>query len=105
MPVVPRGFVNPNQIDAGVQRARQALAPAVVRIRYGLDNDWSGEPSVFFRVVLSDEAIRKEKLDEIDRRVKLTVLHEVQAEELGLHSYFNFRTLSELEALQEPAWA
>lgn len=105
MPIVPKGFVNQSQIDSGVQRTMQALAPAVVRIRYSLGSDWTGEPSVFFRIVLSDEASTRDQLSKIAQRVALTILNEVRAEELGLHSYFNFRSLSEQEELKEPAWA
>jgi hypothetical protein len=100
---VPTGFVN--QIDSGVQKAERALAPAVVRIRYSLDSDWTGDPSIFFRIVLSDEASGKAQLSEIAHRVALAILNEVKPEELGLHSYFNFRSLSEQEQLKEPAWA
>jgi hypothetical protein len=105
VPIVSKGFVNQSEIESGVQRAVRVLAPAVVRIRYSLDTDWSGDPSVFFRVVLSDEASTKAQLSEIAQRVALTILNEVKAEELGLHSYFNFRSLSEQESLREPAWA
>jgi hypothetical protein len=31
--------------------------------------------------------------------------NEVDAEQLGLHSYFNFRSLCEQAELKEPAWA
>jgi hypothetical protein len=102
---VPKGFVNQGQIDAGVQRAMQALRPEVVRIRYSLRDDWTGEASVFFRVVLSDEASREAQLREVTQRVERTILDEVQPQELGLQWYFNFRSLSEQEELQEPAWA
>jgi hypothetical protein len=102
---VPRGFVNQGQIDAGVERAMQALRPDVVRIRYSLGGDWKGDPSVFFRVVLSDEASREAQLSEVTERVARTMLNEVKVEESGLQWYFNFRSLSEQEELQEPAWA
>jgi hypothetical protein len=38
-------------------------------------------------------------------RVALTIRNEVDAEQLGLHSYFNFRSQSEQAELKEPAWA
>jgi hypothetical protein len=105
VPVVPKGFVNQSQVESGIQRAKRALAPAVVRILYNFGSDWTGDPSVFFRIVLSDEASSKAQLSEIAQRVALTILNEVKAEELGLHSYFNFRSLSEQEELKDPAWA
>jgi hypothetical protein len=93
------------QIEPGVQRAVRALAPDVVRIRYSLDEDWTGDPSVFFRIVLADDAPRKARLGDIAMRVKSTIRHEVMPDDLGLHAYFNFRILSELSDLKEAAWA
>jgi hypothetical protein len=92
-----------NRIDYGVRKAMQALTPEVVRMQYTLDNDWSGEPSIFFRVVLSGE-VQQGSLYDLSLRVRLAVLDAVPLGELGLHSYFNFRTLSELEEVQDEDW-
>ncbi len=100
-----QGLVSEQEIESGVRRAEQALAPKVVRIRYNLGSDWTGDPSVFFRIVLSDEVAKKTKLNQIAQTVTLALMREVKAEELGLHSYFNFRSRSEQERLNEPAWA
>lgn len=102
---VPRGFVNQREIEAGVQRAAQALAPAVVRIRYDFGSDWTGDPSIFFKIVLADEAAKKPRLSDTAQRISLILMREVKAEEQGLHAYFNFRSLSEQAQLNEPAWA
>ena len=104
MPIVPKRFVDQSQLDAGVQRAAQAHAPDVVRIRYNLGSDWTGDPSIFFRIVLSDDASRKGRLSETTERVSSTILNEIRPEELGLQWYFNFRSLSEQEEIKEPAW-
>ena len=93
------------QIEAGVQRAAQALAPDVVSIRYSLGEDWTGDPSVFFRIVLSDEASRVEHLGERAECIESKIRNDVRPEELGLNYYFNFRSESEQAELQEAAWA
>ena len=109
MPNVSRAWVNQGQITAALRRAERILAPDVVRIRYNFANDWTGDPSIFFKIVLSDDASQKAKRSETAQRVAITILNEilneVKAEDLGLHSYFNFRSLSEQEKLNEPAWA
>lgn len=92
------------EIEAGIQRAAQALGPTVVRIRYNYGSDWTGDPSLFFRIVLADEAAKKKRLGDIAEFVSLILTREVKAEEHGLHAYFNFRSLSELADLNEPAW-
>jgi hypothetical protein len=103
---IPRAWVNPAQINKALRRAERALAPDVVRIRYTLDEDWTGEPSIFFKVVLSDDAAGKEsKLGEISWRAINRIRDKVKPEELGLNSYFNFRSLSEYNELNDPAWA
>ena len=105
VPNVPRAWVNQAHITRALRRAERALAPEVVRIRYTLGADWTGDPSIFFKIVLSDDASRESKLSETAQRVSVTILNEVNAEELGLHSYFNFRSLSEQNQINEPAWA
>jgi len=103
--VVQRVVVTEAQIEPGVQRAVKALAPDVVRIRFSLDEDWTGDPSVFFRVVLSDEAPRRKRLGAIAKRVISTIESEVLPDDLGLNSYFNFRLVSEQSKLKDPKWA
>lgn len=104
-PPLPSEWINQAQIASSVKRAEEALAPEVVRIRYSFGSDWTGDPSIFFRIVLSDDASQKTQLSEIAERVARTIVNEVKGERLGLHSYFNFRSLSEQAELKEPAWA
>jgi hypothetical protein len=46
------------EIAAAVKRAERKLKPDVVRIRFNPGFDWTGDPSVFFRIVFSDDATR-----------------------------------------------
>ena len=105
MPIVPSLYVHQSRITPAVDRALRALAPDVVRIRYSLSEDWIGEPAIFFRIVLSDDASREARLREIAPAVSSTVLQEVNPEELGLQYYFNFRSVSEQAHLKEESWA
>jgi hypothetical protein len=108
MPYVQRIWMSPEQIAEAVQRAERALAPDVVRIRQVYKDDWAGDPSIYFKVVLSDDAASKEdQLGKTAWHVSSTIRNEigVDQEELGLHFYFNFRSLSEVNEMNEPAWA
>lgn len=105
MPIVPKVFVNQQEVDAAVQRAANALAQTVVRIRYDFGSDWTGDPSIFFRIVLTDEAAKRPKLSDIANAIALILMREVKPEEHGLHSYFNFRSAAEQAHLNEPTWA
>ena len=64
-----------------------------------------GDTSIFFRVVLTDEAGRRVRLSETAERVIDTIRNETDPDQFGLHSYFNFRILSELAERPEPSWA
>ncbi len=103
--MVPHVIVNHGEVAAAVQRAAHALKQTVVRIRYDFGSDWTGDPSIFFRVVLTDEAAKKPKRTDIANTVALTLVREVKPEERGMHSYFNFRSAAEQAHLNEPTWA
>jgi hypothetical protein len=105
VPVVPGRFVHESEIDDALLRAQQALGPDVVRVRYSFADDWTGEPSLFFRVLLSDAASESPQLGKIVGRIRWGVEKEVKPDEMGLHAYFNFRSKSEQDDLQDPAWA
>jgi hypothetical protein len=105
MAIVASEFVHQGAIETAIAKASAALAPDVVRIRYSLGEDWTGSGAGFFRVVLSDNASRRNRLRDIAKRVKATLFAEVQPDELGLQTYFNFRSVSEQNQLREPAWA
>jgi hypothetical protein len=104
VPIVPRGLVTQNEIRAGVERAQVALTPDVIRIRYSIAPDWTGEESLFFRVLLSDHAAKENQSRATTQRITLEILNAVKAEDLGLQTYFNFRTESEQRQLKEATW-
>jgi hypothetical protein len=78
--------------------------PDVVRIMFGLAENSSGEMSLFFRIVISDDAAKPNRLRESTQRIIGRVSEEIRADELGLETYFNFRSRSEQAALKDPFW-
>jgi hypothetical protein len=104
MAIVESGFVHQQKIIRGIEKAAATLASEVVRIRHNFGEDWSGEGAVFFRVVLKDTASKRSQLREVARRVSSVILDEVKPQELGLQSYFNFRSESEQAELKEESW-
>jgi hypothetical protein len=97
-------YVDPKEIDFAIDETIKALAPDVVRIRYSFEDDWTGDASIFFRIVLSDEATKIRRLSETARLVSGALDKELSPEEFGLHSYFNFRSFSETQTHRDPAW-
>ena len=106
MPIVPSGFVNHGQLDAEIKDAVGKLGPEAVNVAYSRGEDSTGEPSIFFRIVLADAATREETLTEITGRIAMTLIDEVRPiENWGLRPYFNFRSQSEQQSRKDPEWA
>jgi hypothetical protein len=103
---VPTAFVHQAQFTRAVVRAAQRLAPDVVSIIPTLGNDWSGEPAVFFMVILSDAASLRDRILTTSNRVQQVLNDEVQPlEQWGVLPYFNFRSQSEQARLDQLAVA
>jgi hypothetical protein len=99
----PPATVKGPEINAAVSEVVRVMAPDVVRIRYDLAEDWSGDPAIFFRVLLSDEAA-KTRLREVAKEVVRRLDELVDFRAMGLFAYHNFRTVSEQAVLREEAW-
>jgi hypothetical protein len=104
VPIVSRGLVDQGKIRSSVERAERALQPNVVRIMYEFTLDWTGEQSLFFRVIISDAAAAPNKLRETTQRITRKILAEIRADELGFQTYFNFRSQAEQAKLRDPSW-
>jgi|SRR6516164_2610051 hypothetical protein len=65
---VPSAVTKHAEINAAIQRVGHLVGPDVVRIRYQIGEDWSGQWPIFFRVVLTDEAARR-RLREVAMKV------------------------------------
>ena len=101
---VPRAFVEENRFQAAVAQAAQRLAPHVVSLIPALGDDWSGEPAVFFMVILSDAASRRDQLLSVSNQVSEAIVEQVQPlEQWDVLPYFNFRSQSEQTKLNQPA--
>ena len=91
-------------INAAVSEVVKDLAPDVVHIRYDIGRDWSGDPAIFFRVLLSDDASKK-RLREVATQVVWRLSARLDFPSIGLLPYHNFRSESEQAVLREEAWA
>lgn len=89
-----------------VEQVTQKLGGDVVRVRHSVGSDTGGDPSIFFRIVLTDAASRKETLGQVVRKVEKIVFDEIHPyENWGLIPYFSFRSQSEVAGRDDPAWA
>ncbi len=99
---LPRAFAQQPLFQAAVARAAQQLAPRVVDIIPTLGNDWSGEPAVFFMVILADAASHRDQLLRVTNQVSTFIVEQVQPlEQWGVLPYFNFRSQSEQASINQ----
>ena len=100
---LPSAVTKQLEIEAAIRRLESELASDVVRIRYEIGEDWSGQWAIFFRIVLTDEAARH-RLREVASKVVWGLARRLDFPGMGVFPYHNFRSVSEQAALQEPAW-
>lgn len=106
MPMVPTGSIRQSDLANETAKAIRKLGKEVVRVRYNLGTDSTGEPSIFFRIVLADAASREDKLAAVTGRIATILFDEIRPhEQWGLLPYFSFRSKSEQEKRNDPEWA
>jgi|SRR5580704_12515874 hypothetical protein len=103
--IIPAVFSNTPQLQADVRRAKRSLGADVVNIKFEFGFDVMGCASIFFNIVLTDEASRPARLRFVAQHVSLTLMNQLKTDENGVHAYFNFRSQSEVASIKDPAWA
>ncbi len=102
---IPKAVGQRRQFAEAVAEVAEQLRPNVVRIQHEFGDDWTGEPSVFFMVILSDAASRRDRLLTIANEVSTALVQQIAPlEEWGVLPYFSFRSQSE-QAKLEPSVA
>jgi hypothetical protein len=104
MPLLRSAYIDQKKIAANVAKVAKALAPDVVRIRYSFEDDWRGEESMFFRIVLSNAASKPPRLFDVSRQAREMIYETVRPLEQGFEAYFNVRSVSEQATLKDPDW-
>ena len=56
---LPSAVTKQAEIEAAIVRIQQSVGPDVVRIRYEIGEDWSGQWAIFFRIVLTDDGAKR----------------------------------------------
>jgi hypothetical protein len=106
MPYVPAGFVNESEVANAVHEATSKLGKEVVRVRYNIGDDFTGDPAIFFRIVLTDAASRRGTLGEVTGRIRRVLADQIRPyQKWRLFPYFSFRSNSEQATRDEPEWS
>jgi len=92
MPTISRGFVDQGQLRDEVAQAARALEAGEVRdVQFSLGNDSSGEPAIFFGILLTPYGSQESRLAEVTGRVAAALFDRIQPyNRWGLQPYFNF---------------
>ncbi len=101
---VPSAVTKQSEIQAAIDAIERSLAPDVVRIRYEIGEDWSGQWAIFFRIVLTDDAAKR-RLRDVASKVAWGLARQLDFPGIGVYPYHNYRSVSEQNTLQEEAWA
>lgn len=101
---VPTGLANQTQLQDAVEAAAKTLQAGEVRhVRYTLGSDASGEPSIFFGILLTPEASQNSRLADVTGRVAGALFDQLQPyNRWGLQPYFNFT--SSHAHFRNPSW-
>jgi hypothetical protein len=98
-------FVNEAQVKRAVDKHIRKLGKDVVRVFYTVKEDSGGDPSIFFRVVMTDAAMKRSDAFDATQRVREELFYGLRPhEKWGLYPYFNFRAASEYAKGKDPNW-
>jgi hypothetical protein len=106
--ILPRAFIHQREFAEAVERVEQKLRESgqVVRVRHDLDYDSTGEPAVYFRIVMPDSSFADVRLLAATDDVANALIGDLDPlERWGVYPYFRYRSQSGQEATQEPSWA
>ena len=95
------------ELEQNVREAAKKFPGEVAWVRYSFGEDWSGDPAIYFRIVLTDEASSGDRLREVADRVENALFDDLRLSEpeySEYNAYFNFRSKSEVDKLKEPEW-
>ena len=100
-----RAIRQQTDLDQEIEKIKATLGPDVLRLRYDLGEDWTGDSAIFFHIVISDEASRQDRLLISTRQVENTILQQLEPlQRWDVLPYFSYRSQSEFAVRQEKAW-
>jgi hypothetical protein len=104
MPITRLSPEQLKEFDQRVQETARMFPGEVVRIRYSFGHDWYGDPAIFFRILLTDGDRPNDQLAALTTRVRNALWDDLgpAAEDYG--PFFNIRTKTEQDKLQDPEW-
>jgi|HubBroStandDraft_1064217.scaffolds.fasta_scaffold21043_2 hypothetical protein len=99
------GIAQASELVKKFNRLARVVIPGVEKWNYTFENDWSGDPAIFFWVIVSDEASKPENLREVKGAFMAQINNHIDLPgEWGLIPYFSFRSRSEQAKLKDAVY-
>lgn len=106
MAVAQSRVIPKTNVERAIDKVIRKLGSEVVRVRYNLDEDWDGDPVIFFRIVLTDAAARKDVRADVSGRIMDRVFQDLNPQgNWGIYPHFEFLGKSDLTEVTDPTWA
>jgi hypothetical protein len=103
-------YLSPQQLKDFAQRVDQVakkFPDVVVRIRHSFSRDWDGDPAIYFRIVVTNDAEQRYPLPQLTSRIREALTNDLalyQSEYSVFNPYFNYRTKADQDRLKDPEW-
>jgi hypothetical protein len=103
---LPKGILEREKLDAAIAEIKPLLGKDVVRLKHTIEENWSGQPSIYFRILLTDRAAKPPGMYKTARRIEHIIEEHIDPiNSWDLIPYYRFRSQSEQKMLKEAAWA
>jgi hypothetical protein len=101
------GYISHTEVEKAIDQFIRTLGPEVVRVRWNFGNDWSGDPALYFRVVLADSvAVDRQTFLDTAERVRASFFEQLQPlENWGLFPHVRFRSNAENAQVSDQKWS
>jgi hypothetical protein len=103
-------YLSPQQLKDFAQRVEDVakkFPDEVVRIRHTFSRDWDGDPAIYFRIVITMEALQLHPLSELTGMIENALIEDLElftSEYSAYIPYFEFRTKAEQDRSKDPQW-
>lgn len=104
---IPTRYIDTTEVEKAVDAFIKTLGPEVVRVRYNIGEDWTGDPVLYFRVLLAVDASSQEReFLTTAKRIEKTFFESLKPlENWGLFPHVSFRSNAEQSHHDDPEWA
>ena len=96
-----RGHIDLEALYSELKSIEHLVPEGIVKFRYSFDDDWSGDPGLYFWVMLTDEAAEKRNVHRVATAFETLIDKRIEPHwRWGLLPYYRYRSLTEQATLK-----